>query len=239
MADGKFVAYYRVSTQKQGNSGLSFEAQQAAVENYLKGELIAEYIEIESGRKSDRPKLAEALKLAKRRKATLVIARLDRLARNVAFIATLMESKVEFVAVDFPQADQLTIHIMAAMAEHEARLISERTKAALARLKARGVKLGGCRVSPERHAKISALGREAAAKALRSQRIERERNLRPVIDEIRAGGAKTLREIANELNRRGEETARGRQWTAVQVMRILRNTTEAALQRAELTECKS
>jgi DNA invertase Pin-like site-specific DNA recombinase len=229
MADGKFVAYYRVSTQKQGTSGLGLEAQQAAVENYLgEGKLIAEYTEIESGKRSDRPKLAEALKLAKRRRAIVIIARLDRLARNVAFIAALMESKVEFVAVDFPQADQLTIHIMAAMAEHEARLISERTKAALARVKARGVKLGGRRTTLERHREISVLGREAAAKALRSKREERDRNLRPVIDEIRAGGAKTLREIAAALNQMEETTARGCMWTATQVHRLLRNTTAAA-----------
>lgn len=228
MAEGKFVAYYRVSTQKQGDSGLGLEAQQQAVRNYLDGgnwKIIGEpFIEIESGKKSDRPQLADALRLAKRRKATLIIAKLDRLARNVAFISNLMESDVEFVAVDMPQANKFTIHILAAVAEHESRMISERTKAALTQVKARGVKLGGRRVSLERHAEISVLGRNAAAKALRSKREERERSLRPVIDEIRASGAKTLREIADELNRHGEETARGRQWTPVQVMRILKRT---------------
>jgi DNA invertase Pin-like site-specific DNA recombinase len=227
MAEGKFVAYYRVSTQKQGISGLGLEAQQAAVENYLDGgkwTLVDHRIEIESGRKSDRPKLAEALKLCRKHKATLVIAKLDRLARNVAFIATLMESGVKFVAVDMPEANKLTVHIMAAMAEHEAEAISRRTKDALAAAKARGVKLGGLRVSIQRHAEISKIGREARS----LKRIGWERKLRPVINEIRVSGAETLREIAEELNRRGEETARGRQWSATQVMRLLRNTIEAA-----------
>jgi Resolvase, N terminal domain len=146
MAKGSFVAYYRVSTERQGRSGLGLEAQQEAVRSYLNGgrwRLDAEVIEIESGKRSDRPKLAEALRLCRLHGAKLIIARLDRLARNVAFVSALMESGVDFVAVDFPQANRLTVHILAAVAEHEAKAISERTKAALAAAKARGKKLGG------------------------------------------------------------------------------------------------
>ena len=131
---GKFVAYYRVSTQRQGRSGLGLEARQTAVRDYLNGgdwRLVAEVTEVESGKRSDRPKLAEAVKLCRLHGAALIIAKLDRLARNVAFISNLMESGVEFHAVDFPQANRLTVHILAAVAEHEAKVISERTKAAL------------------------------------------------------------------------------------------------------------
>jgi DNA invertase Pin-like site-specific DNA recombinase len=139
---GKFVAYYRVSTQRQGRSGLGLEAQQKAVRDHLNGgnwRLVAEVTEVESGKRSDRPKLAEALKLCRLHGATLIIAKLDRLARNVAFISNLMDAGVEFHAVDFPQANRLTVHILAAVAEHEAKVISERTKAALAAAKRRGV----------------------------------------------------------------------------------------------------
>ena len=135
MTQGKFVAYYRVSTDRQGRSGLGLEAQQRAVSEYLHGgpwELVGEYTEVESGKRSDRPELAAALAACKKRKATLIIAKLDRLARNVHVISGLLESAVEFVAVDFPQANRLTIHILAAVAEHERDMISQRTKAALA-----------------------------------------------------------------------------------------------------------
>jgi DNA invertase Pin-like site-specific DNA recombinase len=146
VAQGKFVAYYRVSTAKQGRSGLGLEAQQEAVRSYLNGgawQLVAEVVEVESGKRNDRPKLAEALRLCRLHEATLIIAKLDRLARNVAFISNLMESGVEFTAVDFPQANRLTVHILAAVAEHEAAIISTRTKAALVAAKARGRNLAG------------------------------------------------------------------------------------------------
>ena len=145
--NGKFVAYYRVSTQKQGKSGLGLEAQRESVNSYLNGgkwSLVAEMVEIESGKKSsNRPKLAQALSLCRLHKAKLLVAKLDRLSGNVAFISALMESGVQFVAVDLPQANELTVHIMAAMAEYEAKAISARTKAALAAAKARGTVLGG------------------------------------------------------------------------------------------------
>ena len=142
----RFVGYFRVSTDKQGRSGLGLDAQQEAVSRFVQArssKLISEIVEIESGTRADRPMLAEALRLCRVHRATLLIAKLDRLARNVAFISNLMESGVEFEAVDFPSANRLTIHILSAVAEHEAGMIRERTKSALAAAKKRGVKLGG------------------------------------------------------------------------------------------------
>src|SRR3954469_16696104 len=170
MAVGRFVAYYRVSTEKQGKSGLGLEAQREAGQSYLNGgscSLAAEVTEIESGRRNDRPELDRALGLCRLYGATLIVARLDRLARNVAFVSALMEAGVDFVAVDFPQANRLTVHILAAVAEHEAKAISERTTAALARARARGVKLGGDRghmpeIAAQGHAASLALRREKA-----------------------------------------------------------------------------
>jgi predicted site-specific integrase-resolvase len=138
----RFVAYYRVSTRQQGRSGLGLEAQRSAVANFLapnRGELFAEFTEVESGTKSDRPQFMEALRICRVYSAILVIAKLDRLARNVALTSALMEGGVEFVAADFPQANRLTIHILAVIAEYEAKLISERIKAAIVVSKARGV----------------------------------------------------------------------------------------------------
>ena len=141
----KIVTYTRVSTRRQGESGLGLEAQEAAIQNYTlenSAELVGAFVEVESGKKSNRPELAKAIALAKKTKSKLVVAKLDRLARNVHFISGLLESKVDFVALDFPEANTFTLHIMAALAEQEARLISERTKAALAAAKRRGVILG-------------------------------------------------------------------------------------------------
>jgi DNA invertase Pin-like site-specific DNA recombinase len=217
---GKFVAYYRVSTQRQGRSGLGLEAQQKAVLDHLNGgkwKLVAEVTEVESGKRADRPKLAEALKLCRVHGAMLIIAKLDRLARNVAFISNLMESGVDFQAVDFPQANRLTVHILAAVAEHEAKAISERTKAALAAAKARGVKLGG-----NRGVVISKEAREKARKAIAKRADARAADLAPTIAELRAAGKTTLRAIAAGLNERGIPTATGLgAWSAVQVSRTL------------------
>ena len=144
----KLIVYTRVSTERQGQSGLGLEAQDAAIARYVTavgGEVTARYVEVESGKRADRPELAKALAHAKRIKGRLVVAKLDRLARNVAFVSALMESGVDFVACDNPHANRLTIHILAAVAEDEARRISERTRAALAAAKARGVKLGSAR----------------------------------------------------------------------------------------------
>src|SRR6478672_1314287 len=144
---GKWVSYLRVSTDRQGDSGLGLEAQRKAVADYLNGgkwTLAAEFVEIESGKRSDnRPQLAAAFAACKKQRAKLVVAKLDRLSRNMAFIAAMMDSGVEFVAVDNPHATRLTLHILAAVAEHERMMISQRTKAALAAAKANGRKLGG------------------------------------------------------------------------------------------------
>ncbi len=220
MAHGTFIAYYRVSTERQGRSGLGLEAQQTAVRSYLNGgdwNLAAEVVEVESGKRSDRPKLAEALRLCRLHKATLIIAKLDRLARNVAFVSALMESGVEFVAADFPQANRLTIHILAAVAEHEAKAISDRTKAALAAAKARGTKLGGYRgVSPSDASRDAARAKRSAIASARAADIA------PMVVELRAAGVTTLDGIAQALTARGIPTARGgEKWTATQVSRVL------------------
>lgn len=220
MARGNFVAYYRVSTERQGSSGLGLEAQQEAVRAYLNGgawKLMAEVVEVESGKRNDRPKLAEALRACKVHKATLIIAKLDRLARNVHFVSSLMESGVEFTAVDFPQANRLTIHILAAVAEHEAAMISQRTKAALAASKARGTKLGGFRgftFTPADHA--------AAAAARKARSDERAAELAPIVAELRSAGVTSLGGLARALTARGIPTARGgAEWSPVQVSRLL------------------
>ncbi|WP_336491033.1 recombinase family protein [Methylobacterium nigriterrae] len=224
MAQGKFVAYYRVSTARQGQSGLGLEAQQEAVRTHLNGgswQLVAEVVEVESGKRNDRPKLAEALRLCRMHGATLIIAKLDRLARNVAFISNLMESSVEFTAADFPQANRLTVHILAAVAEHEAQMISARTKAALAAAKARGRKLGGDRGN---FLNVRDRG-NAASVAVRGGKADRRAaDLAPVMRELQAGGA-SLRQVAAKLNVRGIPTARGGAWSAVQVKRVLERVT--------------
>jgi DNA invertase Pin-like site-specific DNA recombinase len=145
MAD--HVSYLRVSTDKQGITGLGMQAQRDAVLRYVagRGEIVAEFVEVESGRKDNRPQFRAALDECRKRRAVLLIARLDRLARDVAFIANLMKSDVEFVAVDMPQANRITIQILAAVAEHEREIISQRTKAALAAAKSRGIRLGNPR----------------------------------------------------------------------------------------------
>lgn len=217
--DGRFVAYYRVSTEEQGRSGLGIEAQQKAIRSYLNGgswELVTELTEVESGKNSDCPKLQEALRLCRLYKATLIIARLDRLSRNVAFIANLMEGDVDFVAVDNPQVNRFTLHILAAVAEEERRLISERTKAALAAAKARGVRLG----APEgaSNLKNCDAGRARSA-AIRSQKArERAKALSPILAELEG---LSLNAKARELNRRGILTPRGKAWTPVQVKAVM------------------
>jgi len=221
MANGKFVAYYRVSTVKQGKSGLGLEAQKEAVSKYLNGgrwNLVGEFIEVESGKRKDRPALTEALALCRLHNATLVIAKLDRLARNVLFTATLMESSVKFTAVDFPDANNLTIHILAAVAEHEAAMISTRTKAALAAAKARGVVLG---CGNDNIATYAAVGAKASALQRSAKAEKRTADLLPRIHHHQADGATTLRQIANRLNAEGITTARGGQWSAVQVQRVM------------------
>src|ERR1035441_5734633 len=226
MANGKFVSYLRVSTARQGASGLGLEAQREAVTSYLNGgswQLVQELIEVESGKSKDRPRLIEAWRLCRIYNATLLVAKLDRLARNVAFVSTLMEAGVKFVAVDLPQANELTVHIMAAMAEYEAKAISARTKAALAAAKARGVKLGGLRGPANEFAALSKKGSAAGAAVRTAKATKRSDDLLPVIEHIRQEGAASLRAIASELNTLGIPTPRGGEWSAVQVQRTLKS----------------
>lgn len=222
MSNGKYVAYYRVSTAKQGRSGLGLEAQKEAVQRYLNGgrwRMMGEFTEVESGKRKDRPALADALALCRLYDATLIIAKLDRLARNVLFTATLMESGVKFTAGDFPDANNLTIHILAAVAEHEAAMISARTKAALAAAKARG-KVLGC--GNDRIAKHATRGARASALRRAAQAGKRNADLQPVIARIRASGATSLREIAGRLNAQEVPTPRsGVKWHANSVRRVL------------------
>jgi DNA invertase Pin-like site-specific DNA recombinase len=213
---GRFVAYFRVSTDRQGKSGLGLDAQRDAVENYLNGGrwfLVAEFTEIESGKRNKRPALARALATCKKQKAKLVIAKLDRLSRNLAFIATLMDSGVEFVAVDNPHANKLTVHILAAVAQHEREIISARTSAALKAAKARGKRLGNPQLSE---------ARRHAAVAKKEKADRHSANVLPVIREIQRSGIKSLRGVARALAARGVATARGGTWTPVQVSDILR-----------------
>lgn len=210
---GKFVAYYRVSTKRQGATGLGLDAQRQAVAAYLDGgSLVGEFTDIESGRKDDRPELARAIALAKRQKATLVIAKLDRLSRRLSFVASLMESGVRFVAVDNPSANELTIHILAAVAEAERKAISERTRSALAAAKRRGVILGNPKL---------ARARDAATRAAQDSAARFADNVLPVIHGIQRSGATTLRDIASALNARGIPSRRGGVWSAATVSRVL------------------
>lgn len=207
----EYVSYLRVSTQRQGQFGLGIEAQRAAVDRFLvssRGTLVAEYVEVESGSKKARPILVQSIALARRANATLLIAKLDRLARNVAFVSSLMESGVEFVAADAPYANRLMIHIMAAFAEHERSMISDRTKAALAAAAARGVRLG-------RNATV--LARQNCAAALTFAE-----SLRVPVTAARLGGARTLSEFALELNSHGFRTRTGARWAPGTVDRLLR-----------------
>lgn len=218
---GNFVAYYRVSTQRQGRSGLGLEAQRDAVSNHLNGgdwRIVAEFTEVESGKRKDRPKLADALAACRIHGAKLIIAKLDRLARNVAFVSALMEAGVEFEAVDFPQANRLTIHILAAVAEHEAKAISDRTKAALAAAKRRGVKLGGYRARARPTAKTW-----RASCAVRAERANRKAaDYGRIISELQAAGITSLRQLAAALNERQIKTPRGSDdWRPVTVSRVL------------------
>jgi DNA invertase Pin-like site-specific DNA recombinase len=218
MANGKFIAYFRVSTDKQGRSGLGLEAQRKTVADYLNGgnwELTAEFVEVESGKRSDRPQLAKAIDAAKKAKATLIIAKLDRLARNVHFVSGLMEAGIEFVAADLPTTDKFMLHIYAAVAEQEARAISQRTKAALQAAKARGKRLGWANPNRADNAK--------ATTASVSTRIAKADNFAGTVADLIAGlrATKSFAEIAKELNNRQIKTARGGAWHPTTVKNVI------------------
>lgn len=217
MPDNQFVTYYRVSTARQGASGLGLDAQRQTVAQYLSGarrSVLAEFVEVETGKGSNalekRPELRKSLELCRKSGATLLIAKLDRLSRSVNFVSGLMESKVKFVACDLPEANQLTIHIMAAFAEHEARRISERTRDALAAAKARGVILGA---TGPANLKQHTQQRQDAAKVF-------QQRLRPVLSGFLAQGL-TRRAMVTQLNALSIKAPRGGAWSLGQVQRAV------------------
>jgi DNA invertase Pin-like site-specific DNA recombinase len=232
MAKGNFISYLRVSTQKQGVSGLGLEAQREAVNNYLDGgkwELLAEFLEVETGKRNDRPELAKALRACRKHKATLVVAKIDRLARNARFLLTLVEESGDkgVVFCDLPSipdgpTGKFLLASMANVAELEAGLISQRTKAALAAAKARGKKLGGRRSNIERFREIQ----ESAWEANREKTRQVCVRIMPEIEKLQASGATSLRAIAAGLNEQGIETPRGGDWSAIQVKRVLDKAAE-------------
>jgi DNA invertase Pin-like site-specific DNA recombinase len=210
-----YVAYLRVSTNKQGIDGLGIAAQEQAIRAY-NGNVIGTFVEVESGKKKDRPELRKALDHCKLTGSTLIVAKLDRLARNVNFISSLMESKVDFVCCDFPEASPLTLHIMSAVAEHEARAISTRTKAALAQAKARGVKLGNPNLTSEGRS----IGSTRGVESIKAKAEEDARRVIPTIQALQGQGL-SLRGIAAELNAMSVKTPRGKLWTPTAVKNAL------------------
>lgn len=218
---GKFVAYYRVSTDRQGTSGLGLEAQQEAVRVFLNGgkwSLIGEFTEVESGARKklkNRPMMASALELCRKQKATLVVAKLDRLARDVQFISELLNSNVKFICADMPEADRTFLQMMSVFAEYEGRRIGERTKAALDSLKRKGVKLGS--PTPENGSKVGVRSIKAKADSYAEQ-------VGPIVrDIIKKTGAQTLRDISEALSAKGVLTPRGNtEWFPSQVSNLLK-----------------
>ena len=216
------IAYHRVSTTKQGQSGLGLDAQQAAIEGYAKSKgalVIASYTEIESGKANNRPELQKALHRAKVTGSTLVISKLDRLSRNAAFLLTLRDSGVKFVAADMPAADNLTVGIMALVAQQEREAISKRTKEALQAAKARGIKLG----NPNGAAPLlrAGKGNVAAITSLKAKADNHAEDLRSIIDDMRAEGIVSLGSVAKALNERGIKTPRGGMWHKTSVKNLL------------------
>ncbi len=215
----KYVSYFRVSTKKQGQSGLGVEAQRAAVEAFLNGNgatVVEEFTEVESGSNDQRPELDKALMACRLHKAILVIAKLDRLSRDAAFLLNLQKAGVRFVAADMPEANEMIVGIMAVVAQAERKMISDRTRAALTAAKARGVRLGGFR---GHKANDDARRKAAIVKNSRANRFAND--VYPAITAAQQAGATSLRQIAAELNRREITTARGGRWSAIQVQRAI------------------
>lgn len=216
MATGKFISYLRVSTERQGRSGLGMEAQRKAVADFLNGgawTVLREFVEVESGKRDDRPELSAAMAECRLTGATLVIAKLDRLSRDAAFLLSLQKAGVEFVAADMPNATRFTVHIYAALAEQERKMISDRTKAALAVAKAAGKVLGGYRNGPKIQSAVGVLARQEKAASYAAA-------VRPVLREMRDRGL-SLRQIVVEVEQRGVCTPAGGAWTAGLVSRLL------------------
>jgi len=220
----KLVHYYRVSTKQQGDSGLGLEAQQAATEEFrsrTNSAVVAEFTEVETGTSSKRPQLAQAIRKAKQEGATLVVAKLDRLARSVSFTSALMDSGLEFVCCDMPDANKFTIHILAAVAENEAELIRKRTKAALQAAKARGTKLGSARPGHwdgREHLRGWA-GCQNKAEVCEAHRQAKYGQVLPIIKKLREHG-ESFKAIAIWLNESGYKTSRGNNWGPSQVQRL-------------------
>lgn len=230
MASGAFISYLRVSTDRQGKSGLGLEGQRAAVETYLNGgdwRILAEFVEVESGKNSARPKLTEALAACRLHRVPLVVAKVDRLTRSLAFLSRLIEAGVDVRFCDLPKiegpAGRFMLQQMAAVAELEAGMISDRTKKALAAAKARGQRLGGQRRRTDGSLVSIDAGTSAIGRAALSERADaRAAEIRPTIEALRASGVTTLSGLAKALTKRGIPTARGgREWSAVQVSRVL------------------
>lgn len=222
MYNMKIVAYQRVSTSKQVQSGLGLDAQWAAIQAYAaqaQGTVIERFTEVESGKSNSRPELEKALQLAKLTGAVLVIAKLDRLSRNAAFLLTLRDSGVHFVAADMPDANDLTVGIMALVAEQERRAISERTKEALKAAKTRGTRLG----NPNGAAALKRANKGNAASVQRIQEDAHRRaeQLRSVVGDLTSKGVQSLGRLADELNARGILTARGGRWHRSSVRNLL------------------
>lgn len=232
MGEGRYVAYYRVSTGKQGRSGLGLEAQRETVRQRLNGgdwTIVSEFTEVETGTaKRERPELAKALSYARVMGARLIVANVSRLTRDPDFMSTLVRAGVEVEFCDLPNVEgavgTFMLRQMLSVAELEAGMISERTRKALMAAKARGVRLGGDRGNLSGASEISAKGREASAAKRGARADRRSVDLAPIIAELRAAGASSLREIAAGLNEKGVRTSRGSEWSAVQVKRVLDRT---------------
>lgn len=218
----RVIAYYRVSTEEQGRSGLGLEAQRQAVLSLCNGrgwEVIAEHTEVESGKRADRPALIAAMHHAKVTGAVLVVAKLDRLSRSVAFLSQLQDSGAKFIAADMPEANELTVHIMAAVAQAERKAIGQRTREALTAAKARGTKLGN--PNGANALRRAGKGNTDAVAAIRGGADSFAKELGPVIADIRASGSTSLPAMANALNERHIQTRRGGMWHPTSVRNLL------------------
>jgi DNA invertase Pin-like site-specific DNA recombinase len=216
----KFVAYLRVSTARQGRSGLGLEAQREAVQRFVVargGNIIApEFVEVETGKRNDRPELVKALKRCRLTGATLVVAKLDRLSRNAAFLMTLRDSGVDFVAADLPEANTMTVGVMAVVAQHEREAISARTKAALAAARKRGTSLGGLRAAAPDISRFQ----DSAVLAIRRKALEAAEERREIIEAL-ASERLSMNAMAARLNEASVRTSRGGRWTATAVKRVI------------------
>ena len=220
MFNQKYISYLRVSTLQQGRSGLGIEAQKQAVQDFLKqypGELLAEFVEVESGKNSNRPELNKAIDFCELTGGTLVVAKLDRLSRDLHFLTSLQKRNLQFKICDMPQIDELTIHVLGATAQHELRLISNRTRVALAQAKQRGVRLGNPHLDVIRNRDVT-----AANKARSIAQAEWRTKILKVISHLQSEGHTTCQQLANELNARGLRTRRGKKFSVPIVSKLLR-----------------